>query len=292
MERDKRKQDGTHSADTGDAGAGGNSLRTAKLRQRQRERKAGGPADVQRIEGDEIVFEVGTSKDDGSQAIKDVEADAAKTKLRQKVMNTKDAIFMGAERALLEQLGAEADSADEAKQEKIVGAIKDPFKEKIVEFAKGKALQAGKVKGGGAAGRAVKNKLASEGSEMMGKAAGAVAVVGVVKDVFDGIEEAELADFKATTFKGLINEINGALPGLFAGYFARVDMMTADEAVYAVAGETTDPWITSAHVASELKKLFGAMQIQASLGRGGPLKGGAVFDAVQRQIHAGEEDEK
>jgi hypothetical protein len=292
-EREKKQGKGGESVDAGEAGGGANNLREAKMRQRQRERKEGGLAAVegekggaQQIEGDEMVMQV-----DADGNANDAEADEARGKLKQKIRNTERAIFMGAEKALLKQLGAVAEEKDEKKQEKIVDAIKDPMKEKIVEFAKGKALQSAKVKGGGAAGKAIKNKLASEGSAMVGKAAGAVAVVGAVKDVFDAVEEAEIADFKASTFQGLIRELDGALPSLFDGYHRRVEKMGAQEAIDAATGETTEPWITSAHVASELETLFGAMQIQASIenGRGGPLKGGAVFDAVQKQLHPTEE---
>jgi hypothetical protein len=241
-------------------------------------RHHGGP--VQHIEGDDMVMQVGADDQ-----ITDAEADAAKDKLKQKIRNTERAIQKGARDALLHQLGAHADEKDEAVQEKTIEAVKDPFKEKIVEFIKGKALQVSKVKGGGAAGRMMKNALATEGSRMAGKAAGAVAVVGTVKDIVDAVGEAEIADFTANSWQGLMAQLDANLPPAFDGYLKQVETMDAQTAIDAAAGETTTPWVTAEHVKEQLINLFNAIEIQASLRPGGPLKGGAIFDKVQEVLH-------
>lgn len=235
---------------------------------------------VEHIDGDDLVMKIGA---DGQ--ITDAEADVATDKLKQKIRNTERAIQRGARDALLHQLGADAEQKDEASQEKSVEALRDPFKEKLVELIKGKALQAGKVKGGGAAGRMMKNRLASEGSRMIGKVAGAVAVVGTVKDIVDAVGEAEIADFTANTWQGLMAQLDANLPPAFDGYLQRVEAMDAQTAIDAAAGETTTPWVTAGHVKEDLINLFNAIEIQASLRPGGPLKGGAIFDKVHEVLH-------
>lgn len=273
-------EDGQQS-DVADAEAG--TVETKKPEAKgsgQASKKKVGDQGAQQIEGDDMVMQVGA---DGQ--ITDAEADAAKDKLSQKIRNTERAIQKGARDALLHQIGAHADEKDESAQEKTVEAIKDPFKEKIREFIKGKALQARKVEGGGAAGRMMKNKLASEGSQMVGKVAGAVAVVGTVKDIVDAVGEAEIADFTANTWQGLMAQLDANLPPAFDGYLKQVSSMEAQTAIDAAAGETTTPWITAEDVKQQLLHLFDAIEIQASLRPGGPLKGGAIFDKVQGVLH-------
>ena len=276
MERERRWQDESVECESQEAGASGNPLRAARLRQRQRAR---------RIDGDELVVERGVSTADGQDTLSDAEAEAAKAKLRQKIRNTERAIAEGVEVALLKTLGASAEGAEDEKQERVIGSVKEPLKERLLEFAKGKALEGGKVRGGGAAARHLREKLGNEGTAMLGKAAGAAAVVGSVKEVLDSVEEAELADFTANTWKGLVEEINRNLPALFDGHLQTVDQMDAQCAVDAASAETTNPWVTRARVAEELERLFNAAELDASLTRGGPLKGRAVFNKVQSVLH-------
>lgn len=249
----------------------------------RREREAGeGAEGPQRIEGDEMVLQVGVDDQ-----LQDAEAEAAREKLHAKVKATERAITDGALDALTHQLGAHAEEKGKGPQEKAFdAALKDPLKEKLTEFIKGKALQAGKVKGGGAAGKMMRNKLASEGSAMAGKVMGAVAVVGAAKEVVDAVGEAEVADFEATTWQALIDEVKTKVPPAFDAYYKQVSQMDAQTAVDIAAGETTAPWISAEHVKQELIKTFNAIEIEASSRpHAGPLRGHAVFDKVQDVLH-------
>src|SRR5262249_12910594 len=122
MERERRWQEEGAELEGGETGASSNPLKAAKMRQRQRAR---------RIDGDEFVVEHGVSRADGQDGLSDAEADAAKQKLRQKIKNTERAISEGVEVALLKTLGARAEDAAEEKQERLIGTIKEPLKERL-----------------------------------------------------------------------------------------------------------------------------------------------------------------
>jgi hypothetical protein len=257
------------------------AMRAVKRRRAARQqRQAGNEEATQRLEGDPMVLQVGV---DGQ--VQDAEAEAARALLRDKIRATERAIMEGAAAALLRQLGA---GAEEAARDKAIDAVREPLRDKLLEFVKGK-VQAGKVRGGGATGRALRNRLASEGSQLAGKAIGAAAVVGIVKDVTEAVGEAELAGFTADTWQGLIDEIKARLPPAFDAYYRQVDAMDAQSAVDAAAGETAAPWVSAARVQLELTRVFNAIEIDASARGAGPLKGGALFDKVQTVLHGGEE---
>lgn len=247
----------------------------------RREREAGeGAEGPQRIEGDEMVLQVGVDDQ-----LQDAEAEAARQKLQTKIQRTQEAIEKGARDALQFQMGVQSEEKHEALNEKALEAVKDPLKEKIAEFVKGKAFQAAKVKGGGAVGKRMKNALASEGSHIAGKVMGAAAVVGAAKDVVDAVGEAEVADFTASTWHGLMKEIDQNVPPAFDGYRAIVRGMDAQTAIDAAAGETVEPWISAAHVKEQLIRLFNAAMVEASATGNGPYKGRQLFDKVQETLH-------
>lgn len=236
------------------------------------------------VEGDELVMQVQVSKDDGQASVVDVEAVKAKEKLRAKIRNTRDAIWAGVSRVLRKQIGGGAEALDEKQQEMVIEKLSEPLKEKLGEYAKGKIRNA-KIKGGGAVGRMLKERLGNEATAMVGKAAGAIAVVGAVKDVVDAVGEAEFADFTARTFDALILQVQANIKPAFDGYERTVDGMDGQTAVDAAAAETADPWITETEVAAQIQHLFdGALIIS------GVLKGHALFDKVQEVLHPTPED--
>jgi hypothetical protein len=259
------------------------ALRALKRRQaarRDRESGAGAEVSATHIEGEPIVLER-----NGDNDYKDVEAEAARAKLRLKVQRTQEAIEKGARDALLYQLGAQGEEKQDAVAEKSIDVVRDPLKEKLSEFVKGRAFQKAKVKGGDAAARQMKNRLASEASHIAGKAVAIGAAVGMAKDVVDAVGEAEIADFTASTWRGLMKELDTNVPPAFDAYRAQVDGMDAQSAIDAAEGETTEPWVPAAHVKEQLIRVFNAAMIQASATGDGPLKGGQLFDRVQDVLH-------
>lgn len=235
------------------------------------------------VEGDALVLACETSKDDGHPNIVDVEAEKAKDTLRRKITNTERAIRCGFELALVRQLGADARSLDEEAQEMALGHMNEPLKDTLGEWING-GLKNARLGGGAALGRGVRGMLANEATAMVGKVAGAVAVVGAAKEVAGAIEEAEVADFTANTFGVLFQEISARLPRMFDHYVKIVDRMEAQPAVDAASEESTAPWIEAEDVAREIKLLVDNALIQS-----GALKGTDRVDKVQELLNSKKE---
>lgn len=216
---------------------------------------------VPHVEGDDFVLEARRSMDDGSMRAIDAEAERAKSILRRKVENTKTQVIDGLMQALTRPMCEQARELSEKKQMAVVRFASGNVKDKLKEWA---------------------------GEHALGRVAGAVSVVGDVKEVADAIHEAEVADMRASTVIELKNQALGRMIPLFADYRSRVDKMDGQTAIDIIhSGETSDPWVSAQSVALEFDLLVGEAMIQS-----GVLTGSELFDAVQAQMHPAGEEEK
>lgn len=224
-------------------------------------------------------MEVRPSADDGSVHAVDVEAEQAKNLLRLKINNTRNEVIHGITDAATKPQWQQAEELKEEAQAKVVELLTSRYQEKAKSWAGAQFKQAA-VKGGGAAAKGMKDHVAGEAAHMAGKVAGAISAVGEAKEVLDGIEDAAVAELRATTLAQFSDQAIECERARFEDFDKRVNAMSAEDAIAAAKTETPDPWIHRGAVTAALTGLIGEALIQS-----GELHGKDERDAVQQQLH-------